>query len=441
MPGRCGQLMSATFFAGAALLFYLYAGYPLVLAILAWRSRIRSAPPPRPACPSPAPLRERRGEGDCGRGKGEGSEEHFPSVSVLIAARNEERDIGWKIAETLAWEYPGDKLEVLVASDASDDRTDEIVSAIRDPRLTFIRMGRGGKVRALNRLAKLARGEILFFTDANAHVGSEALRRMASHFADPRVGCVTGDSRPLEEMENPAIANGAGVYWGFESLLKRLESRIGSVLVCDGAIFCARSSLYEPLHPELANDLELPMRIGAAGYWVTHEPRALVFERDTKSPLEEFARRRRMCAQGMAAMLELPEVLRGVRGWQFVSHKFLRWISILPMLMVLAGSAAEASGSAFFSVLLALQVMFYGLALVGLAKAIAERPTRHLTAVPFYVVLGVLGAFVGVVEAVLGKRFDIWEIPILSRGGAETPLTIGRRNDHAHETAASPEGD
>lgn len=386
--------MRAIFFAGAVWLVYIYAGYPLLLMILAWRSRIRLL----------------------------SSEEYFPSVSVLIAARNEERDIAWKIAETLAWEYPEDKLELLVASDASDDRTDEIVKAISDPRLVFIRMERrGGKVRALNRLAELAQGEILFFTDANAHVGAQALRRMVSHLADRRVGCVTGNLRPIEELENSTISNGASVYWRFESILKSLESRIGSVLVCDGAIFCVRSALYKPLHPELANDLELPMRVGAAGYWVINEPRALLYERETNSPLEEFARRRRMCAQGMCAMLELPRILRGVRGWQFVSHKFLRWISVLPMLMMLAGAAAETPGSALFSILLSLQVVFYGLALVGLAKAIAGQPAGHFTAVPFYVVLGVLGAFVGVVEAVLGKRFDIWEIPVLSRGGAETP--------------------
>lgn len=402
------------FVAAGAWLLYVYAGYPLALIVLA---RLRGAGRRSSATGQlrvPLPLGLENGDGAS-------SAQYLPSVSVLIAARNEERDIGWKITETLAWDYPDDNLEVLVASDASDDRTDEIVTAISDPRVSFIRMERrGGKVRALNRLAEIARGEILFFTDANAHVEARALRRMVRHFADRRVGCVTGDSRPIDEIENPAISNGASVYWGFESLLKSLESRIGSVLVCDGAIFCARAALYRPLHPELANDLELPMRVGAAGYRVMHEPRALVFERDTQSPLEEFARRRRMCGQGMAAMLELPEVLRGLRGWQFVSHKFLRWTSLLPMLIVLACSAAEVSASIWFGALLALQAIFYGAALLGLAKARAGRPAGRFTAVPFYIVLGVVGAFVGVVEAILGKRFDIWEIPALSRGSGET---------------------
>ena len=114
------------------------------------------------------------------------------------------------------------------------------------------------------------------------------------------------------------------------------------------------------------------MRVGAAGYWITHEPAALVFERDTTSPFEEFQRRRRMCAQGMLAMLTLPGVLSGLRGWQFISHKFLRWTSLIPMLMVLVTSAALAPHSLFFSSLLILQVIFYGLAAFGLQRAKAE---------------------------------------------------------------------
>ena len=387
--------MSEIFLIAVCWLVYVYAGYPVILTLVSLRRRVR----PRV------------------------SERCEPSVSVLIAARNEERDIGWKIAETLAWEYPPEKLDILVASDASDDSTDEIVNSMCGSRLTLVRMRRrGGKVRALNRLAELARGEILFFTDANAHIGPQALRLMVRHFADAWVGCVTGDSRPIGERGNPAVAGGASVYWGYESAVKRLENRIGSVLVCDGAIFCIRASLFHRLDPNLANDLEMPMRIGSLGCWITHEPAALVFERDTTSPFEEFRRRRRMCAQGMLAMMTMPAALRGLRGWQFLSHKFLRWTSLIPMLMVLVSSAVLARNLSFFAPLLGLQAIFYGLAAFGWARAIADRPVTRLIAVPFYVVLGVVGALVGVVDCLRGKRFAIWEIPSLSRGqvGAAT---------------------
>ena len=381
--------MNLFFWVAVGWLVYVYAGYLMMLALVSLRRRVR-------------PLV---------------SETCEPSVSVLIAARNEEKDIGWKIAETLAWDYPAGKLDILVASDASDDATDEIVKSMNDPRVTFVRMERrGGKVRALNLLAPMARGEILFFTDANAHIGPEALRLLVRHFADNRVGCVTGDSRPIEEKDNPAIASGASIYWSYEIALKRLENRIGSVLVCDGAIFCIRAPLFHRLDPNLANDLETPMQIGAAQHWIAHEPGALAFERDTTSPFQEFTRRRRMCAQGMLAMMTMSGARRGLRGWQFLSHKLLRWISLIPMLMVLVSSALMARGSHFFAGLLVLQAMLYGLAAVGLWKSIAGRPVPRLIAVPFYIVLGVVGALAGTLDSLRGKRFDVWEIPTLSRG-------------------------
>src|SRR5437762_7161484 len=127
---------------------------------------------------------------------------------------------------------------------------------------------RGGKIRALNHLVTIARGDILFFTDANASIGPTSLRRMVRHFADPRVGCVTGDSYVIED--DSVIAGGAGSYWDYERIIKSLESRLGTVLVCDGAIFCLRRELYSPCRPELANDLELPLLAAHRGYWILH---------------------------------------------------------------------------------------------------------------------------------------------------------------------------
>lgn len=376
------------FFIGLLWVIYVYGGYAAVLAgVSRWR-RVHPIV----------------------------ADDYTPFVSVLIAARNEAQDIGWKIEETLAWDYPAEKLEILVASDASDDATDAIVRRYAGPRVSLVRMERrGGKARGLNRLAQQARGEVLFFTDANAHIRPPTLRLMTRHFADPRVGCVTGDSRPIAD-ERAAVAEGANVYWGYESMLKEFENRVGSVLVCDGAIFCLRATLFHPLDPELANDLESPMRAGAAGHWVMHEPAALVFERDTTSPLEEFKRRRRMCAQGVLAMARLRGAFHGLRGWQFLSHKFLRWLTVVPMLMMLVASAALAGNSRIFAVLCGLQALVYVLAAVGLAGAIARRGVPRIFAIPFYALLGVVGAQVGVLECLAGKRFDVWEIPSLSRG-------------------------
>jgi cellulose synthase/poly-beta-1,6-N-acetylglucosamine synthase-like glycosyltransferase len=346
-----------------------------------------------------------------------------PSVSVLIAARNEAADIGWKVAETLAWAYPADKLEILVASDASEDSTDAIVRRFGDPRVSLLRMGRrGGKGRALNQLAKLAKGEILFFTDANTHIEPHTLRLMTRHFADSRVGCVTGYTRHVEGGD-PALTNGAGAYESYESILKHLESRIGSVLACDGAIFCMRASLYHPLSPDLANDLELPMRAAASGNWIIQEPAAFAFERDTSSPLEEFNRRRRMSAQGMLAMFRIRGAFRGLRGWQFVSHKLLRWLLLIPMTMLLVASVARIAETRFFAALFGLQIAFYACAGTGFARTLAARPVPRFCAVPFYIVLGMVASLVGVAECCGGRRFDVWEIPTLSRSPVRATTT------------------
>lgn len=381
------DLALVAFWTGVVWVAYTYAGYPILLWLIGLVSRVRP---------------ERR-------------DDFLPPVSVLISARNEEQDIGWKVAETLAWDYPPELLDVLVASDASEDRTDEIVRGILDPRVTLVRMEkRGGKGRALNRLAELARGELLFFTDANAHIGPHVLRRMASHLADPRVGCVTGGTRPLAEDEQ-AIGSGASAFLSFESILYRLESRLGSVLACDGAIFCISRHLYTPVSPELANDLELPLRIRHAGFWILHEPEAVVREVDTSSPREEFARRRRICAQGMLAMWRLRATLRGRRGWQFFSHKLLRYLTLVPLLLVLC-STVVLRREPLFAAMLMLQAVFYGAALYGFVSTFLGWKSGKLIAAPFYIVFGSIGAVAGIVDACRGRRFDVWATPALSRG-------------------------
>jgi len=389
------SLSSLIFLAGALALFYTYVGYPMILALFARRSNLS------------------RVEHD----------DYLPTVSVLISARNEEKDIGWKVAETLAWDYPASALEVLVASDASDDTTDSIVDAIQDPRVQLVRMeSRGGKGRALNRLVELARGEVLFFTDANAHIGSGCLRKMIRHLADEHVGCVTGGSVSTEENNQTAIEGGTGAYLGYESLITRLENRLGSVLACDGAIFCMRRKLYTPVLPELANDLELPLRVRHAGYLVLYEPQAFVTERGTESVAEEFARRRRIAAQGGLALWKLRGILIGTAGWQLFSHKLFRYLTPVWLLLLLVGSIGLA-GNPLFSAILILQVIFYLMALAGLGSVCLRKSTGKLLAIPFYVVFGSIGSFAGILDACSGRRFDIWEIPTLSRGaGRATPL-------------------
>jgi cellulose synthase/poly-beta-1,6-N-acetylglucosamine synthase-like glycosyltransferase len=380
--------MHLVFWCCAGWLAYVFVGYPLLLAILGMlrqsRESLAAIEPPR-------------------------------RVSVLIAARNEEKDIGWKIRETVAWDYPPDRLQVLVASDASEDHTDEIIQSIRDPRLTFLRMPqRAGKIVALNLLAALAQGDILFFTDANTSIGPLCAQRMVRHFADPRVGCVTGWEGG-SPGENQSLTMAGLASLGYEATLNALESRLGSVLICDGSIFCIRASLYRPLHPELANDLELPLWIGSQGYKLLYEPEARSTENATSSPGEEFQRRRRICAQGLSGLWTLKNLLGGMRAWQFFSRKFLRWLTLVPLVMILVATLFLRSNP-YFRFLLVLQVVFYALAAIGWLFAARDRKASRVFSMPFYFLLLSSAALVGVIEACLGRRFSVWDIASLSRG-------------------------
>lgn len=375
------------FWSSVAWLLYVYAGYPLLLWML-WRVR-------------PFHFSE--------------SERVLPRVSVLISARNEEKDIERKVRETLAWDYPANSLQLLIASDASEDRTDEILARIVDSRLTVLRMERRvGKNEALNRLAQQAVGDVLFFTDANSHIGADCLRKMVRHFADPRVGCVTGVEQTIHD-EGQAVVSGTHAYLGYESSVARLESRIGSVLVCDGAIFCIRRNLFGTLQPDLANDMELPLRIGGAGYALLFESSARAFEKSTASPREEFSRKQRIAGQGILGFWRLRKEVRGIRAWQFLSRKLLRWLVPVPLTVLLLASALLAHNT-FFLVCLVLQLAAYAAAALAAVLETLGLRAGKLISICYYFVLVHTAALLGIAQACLGRRFAVWEVASQSRG-------------------------
>jgi biofilm PGA synthesis N-glycosyltransferase PgaC len=366
---------------------YVWAGYPLTLALVSALRRFRPV----------------------------SSDQYLPTVSVLIAARNEQKDIGWKLAQTLEWDYPQHKLEALVGSDASTDRTDEEIRAIHDPRMIFFRNPeRTGKNITLNQLARLASGDLLFFTDANTYIAADCIKKMVRHFADPRVGCVTGMECNVTGPEASAMTAGSNAYLGYESTVNALESKFGSVLVCDGSIYCLRRSLFTDLDPELANDLEHPVRTGSAGYAVLYEPEARSFERCSTSAKEEFGRRRRIAAQGALGMWRLKSELRGLRLWQFVSRKFLRWLTIVPFMVALITSFLLRHDGLYL-VLFTAQFVFFLLATIGVWVRGNSR-LQWLIRLPFVFLLAHTAVFVGVVDACRRKTFATWNIAELSRG-------------------------
>ena len=391
-------MFEAIFWLSVFWLGYVYLGYPAVLYFVGF-------------CRSFHPVL---------------SDGYLPKVSVLLSARNEQKDIGWKVAETLSWNYPKEKLELLVASDASDDNTDRILQNISDPCFRYLRLTeRKGKNEALNCLNEMARGDLLFFSDANAHIEPDCLRKLVRYFSDPRVGCVTGSECTIRNSGEQAATAGIRASLGYEGLVNTLESRLGSVLVCDGSIFCIRRSLFRCLRADLANDLELPIHIGAERYAILFDPSASSFEKPS-SWREEFHRKRRICGQGALGAWRLRHCLSGLRGWQFFSRKVLRWLGLIPITLILISTLALIS-IPFYAVVFTLQAFFLALALIGWGFAARNREGPRLIGLPFYFMLVNLGALTGVLRTILGERFSVWESPTGSRGVSSSTDVIASK--------------
>ncbi len=299
------------FWGSLALLAWTHAGYPLAAAALARRRE-------RPV--------HRRG--------------WTPSVSVIVAAHDEEDVIEQRLENLLALDYPADRLDIVVASDASSDRTDEHVEAVaaREPRVWLRRCERGGKVAAQNATVPETGGEILAFSDANASWAPDALRQLVRSFADDDVAYACGRL----ELRDADGSNREGAYWQLELGLREQESALGSVTGGNGAIYAVRRSDYVDVDPRFGHDLSLPYLMVQRGRRAVYESEALAFEKPPRDLEDEYRRKVRMFEHCWLIVLR-GRMLRGLPPLyllQIVSHRHLRYASGLLHLGLAAGSTA-----------------------------------------------------------------------------------------------------
>jgi cellulose synthase/poly-beta-1,6-N-acetylglucosamine synthase-like glycosyltransferase len=335
-----------------------------------------------------------------------------PSVTLLISAFNEAGTIGEKLENSLALDYPPDLLEVIVISDASNDDTDHIVEAFAGRGVTLLRLPeRQGKTMGLNRAMQVARGDIVVFSDANILYQKDTLRCLVRNFADPAVGCVTGDSRYVGPEQSAAHIQ-ESAYWGYERTVRTLESQIGSAVGGDGAIFAIRQELYAPLPPDAINDLVTPLQIVARGYRAVFEPAAVGFEPSAASFWREFRRKRRIVNRSWRGMMSIPEVLSprhvGLFAWQVWSHKLLRWL-VLPL-------AVLAATGCFIAAPYGLEYKLGGwgftgsLVVAGIGALIPDRLGRlaRLAHGLLYFYLVNVAATLGIAMAIAGRVEKVW---------------------------------
>jgi cellulose synthase/poly-beta-1,6-N-acetylglucosamine synthase-like glycosyltransferase len=333
-------LAKALFFGSLGALAWTHAGYPLVAAVGA---RLRSRP-------------VRRGEIE-------------PTVSVIVAAYNEESVIERRLENLLALDYPADKLEIAVASDASDDRTDELVEAIaaREPRVRLVACPRGGKVAAQNRTVPQTSGEILAFSDANATWSPDALRRLVRSFADPDVAYVCGRLKIVDDDGR----NKEGTYWRYELKIREAESELGSITGGNGSIYAVRRSDYVDVDPRFGHDLSLPYVMVQRGRRAVYDPEALASEKATPSNEDEYRRKVRMFEHCWLIVLR-GKMLRRLGPTyllEILSHRHLRYASGLLHLVLLGSTVALVGEGPLYQAALGAQLGLLLAAAVGVGIA------------------------------------------------------------------------
>jgi len=395
--------------ASLSLVVWVYAGYPAVLALL---GRLR----PRPRRREPLAL----------------------PVSVIVPARNEAARIAVKIENLRAARYAG-PVEIIVASDGSRDGTADVARGAGAD--IVLELPRCGKTRALTAAVEGASGAILVFTDADSLLEPDALAELVAAFADPGVGGVSGSEVRRVRGGGASVARGEGLYWRYEHWLKRLEDRAGNTVSAAGGLYAVRAELFRPPATlDGADDFAVSTEVVRAGARLAFEDRARVAIELPEHAGRELARKMRVMNQGLRAAFALGDLLLPTRGGLYalevLSHKILRRLVPFALVTLLVSSAWLGLQSRPWSVLLALQAGFYGLAAVGLAGRGRSWGRRRIFWFPAYFCLANAAAALAVLSIIVGVRYTEWEPDRGDGGGGELGPHVGRAEAATEQPAA-----
>lgn len=369
------------FWVGTCLLAYVYVGYALAIRLL---SRI------------------------AGRDVRQGSV--GLTVTVVVAAYNEERGLRAKLDNLMALDYPADLLDVVVASDGSVDGTDAIAANYGNARVRLLRVeGRQGKTACQNRAAEAATGEIIVFTDATTILDPAAIRMMVRNFADPEVGCVAARLLYLGKGQNLTAAGGTA-YWGYEIALRQAESRVGSLVGVSGCLYAVRRSAYRPIRADLISDFVISMVMRGQGLRAVLEGDAVCYEDTLERSREELPMRVRVAIRSIAALVSERRFLNPLRygmfAVQLISHKLLRYASPILWAVTIVGAAGLAS-QPFYLACLAAHLLII---VAGTAGFILQGRGSRLGVLgkPYYFLLTNVASLLALQRYLRGERVRIW---------------------------------
>jgi cellulose synthase/poly-beta-1,6-N-acetylglucosamine synthase-like glycosyltransferase len=378
-------VLQVAFWTAAAVIAYSYALYPAILAVVA---RLHPAPPVHRGAIT-------------------------PDVTLAIVAHNEEGSIETKLRNCLSLDYPKERLEIVVVSDGSTDRTEEIVGGFAGAGVRLLVLAENaGKARAINAVVPTCRGEILVFCDARQRLAPDSVRELVACFADPTVGGVSGELH-LESKTGTAAGEGLGAYWTYEKFIRRTQSRLDSMVGATGALYAIRRSLFRPLDIRLIlDDVAIPMDVVLAGFRVIFEPSAKVYDEASATPQREFRRKVRTLSGNYQLAALRPELLDPRRNRlfvQFVSHKLSRlavpWC-LLALFLTSFPLAFHLEG--FYETALFSQIAFYLMAVAG--WTLERLKIRvSLLSVPYAFALLNLAAASSPFSFLLGKERAAWK--------------------------------
>jgi len=376
--------MVVIFWLCAALIGYIYIGYPILLRLL---PKARAA--------------------------GEEVGDYQPSLTLLVPAYNEAAVIEETLRNKLWQDYPREKLEIIVISDESTDGTDDIVARLarEDGRIRLVRQSpRQGKTAGLNRAVEGAKGEVLIFSDANSQFGLGALNYLAACFADPAVGYVTGKMVYVNEEGN-LVGDGCGAYMRYENHLRQLESDVSSVVGVDGGIDAMRTELYQPLNPDQLPDFVQPLKVVAQGKRVIYQEKALLHEESLSDSDSEFRMRVRVSLRALWALWDMKKLFNpfryGLFSLQLISHKLLRYLAFIPLLLTLLTSLVLADHHWVYTLAAGGQLLFYGAATYAAVSPQGQKIAFCKLA--FYFSLINFAALVASLKFLKGEKIVTWQ--------------------------------
>ena len=333
----------------------------------------------------------------------------LPTVCLVIVAHNEEAVIEEKLKNSLALDYPKDKLEIVVASDASTDATDGIVAAYAGHGVRLLRRPtRGAQTGAQNYAVPRTTGEIVVFSDANSMYSPDSLTKLVMPFTDDKVGCVVGRLRHTNP-DSTAVSFGEELYWRYESFLKRKQSSASALFLANGAIYAVRRRLYTEVDPDHDHDTIVPLRTAGLGYRVVYQPEALAYERASESFKGELRRKVRIITRDAWTFIDLKFMLSPLKPWvafNIISHKVIRWAIGFAMIGMFISNLFLLD-RLLFQMTFAAQIGFYATAVLG---HLMDRTGKGnaLVRIPLYFCLVNGAGIVAAMGLCTGRRMRTW---------------------------------